>query len=290
MKIDIATSDEPKPEAKAEEEVKEESAPQETDEQKEVSESGTEEGKDEVEESEESKDSEDESEESKEEKPRKPKKNGFQRRIAKMTAKNKELEAELERLKRESSRDDTEKVEKKPEEGKPKSDDYESYEDYLDALADWKAEQKFEAKFKEYTQKQNQEKIQNEHHQKIENYNQKQAEFAETHDDYFDVIESVDDVPVSPALMQAIVDNGPELAYELAKNRDEMERINSLPPSQLWMELGMIKARLTKPQKEKKTTKAPTPIAPVKSKGGKVQKDPEDMTQKEYEAWRQKHA
>ena len=120
--------------------------------------------------------------------------------------------------------------------------------------------------------------------------------FADKTEDFMDVIEAVDDIPVSAALQEIIVssENGPELMYELAKNREEYERIAKLSPLAVARELGKLEVKLAARASEqkaepKKLTKAPQPIEPVGSGGaGKVRKsitDP-DISQAEYERLR----
>lgn len=272
---------------------KEESLESETSEKEEI------EAKDESE-SDESTDHESDDEESKDEangeKPKK--KSGFKRRVDKLNLRIAEKERELEYWKSQALKGaGTEKKEEvaaksdKSASDKPKPEDFETHAEFVDALTDWKIEQRDKAK-EEQSQKA---KLKTEHEKIVESHQARVKAFAEKTDDFEDVLESVDDVVPSPAVENLIVssENGPELMYELAKNREEFLRINKLPPLQAAVAIGRLEAKLQKSSEEKpikKITKAPKPITPVGTKGSVVEKsiyDP-NISQKEYERLRAK--
>lgn len=228
----------------------------------------------------------------------KPKvKGGFKKRIKKLTnqlsEKNNELEYwKQEALKRQSSETENtqNKVQKKEADSKPKAEDFESHDEYIEALTDWKIEKR--DKEKETKSKETQ--IKTEFDRQVEAHNKRVEKFVESHDDFHDLIEEIDDVPMSMAVQDLILrsENGPELMYELAKNRKDYERICALDPIQAAREFGKFEARVLKPSessKEKQTTKAPPPIAPLKAKSsGSVKKTifDKNLSQAEYEALR----
>jgi len=251
-----------------------------------------------------SEDEEDEEAESKEAATDKPKKKGgFQRRIDKLNAAKADAQREADYWKREAlkknatepAKSEVESKVEKTADGEPKADDFENHSDYVRALAEWIAD----TKIRERDAKEAKAKLENEHQQKLNTHYAREKAFADKTPDYLEALEEVDNFSsASPALSQLVVDseNGPELMYALAKNREEFERINSLPPLAAARELGKFEAKLnakpseeTKP--EKKITKAPAPIAPVGSKGGTVEKsiyDAENLSQREYEELRAK--
>lgn len=314
MAIQVSTlNDDLTIDVKDSEDVKQ-SAPESNDsEKKEDSESGTEEvgeekEKDESEEDEEltasakekSKDEDDDESESEEVEEKPKKKGGFQRRIDKLNSKISAKESEAEYWKKlaldGAGKKPVEEVESKQEsntEGKPSVDDFDDYSNYIEAIADWKAEQKF----REFESKREADRVANDRKQVFSAHAKRVESFAEKTEDFQEVIESVDDIHASDTVQEVIVssENGPKIMYELAKNREEYARICKLPPLSAARELGKIEARLdSKPpekSKPKKVTKAPEPITPVGSKGGRVDKsiyEAENMTQKEYEAARAK--
>jgi uncharacterized protein YozE (UPF0346 family) len=238
------------------------------------------------------------------EKPKK--KGGFQKRIDKMTKRLSAKEQEAEYWKAEALKQKTADAPKKEVEsiakveagGKPSADDFESHEAYVEALTDWKIEQR-EAK-KEQAQKQEQAK--SAYQKQIDEHNKRVVEFQKEASDYKEVvqdfIEEHGDIKFSLALEESIIssENGPALVYELLKNKEELDRINSLHPLVAAREIGKLEARLAKAsesseKKEIKTTKAPKPLTPVGTKSSGAGKksifDP-DLSQREYEAIRDK--
>lgn len=250
-----------------------------------------EDGEDETEEK-----TDDNADEKTEEKPKK--KSGFKKRIDKLSKRITEKEREAEYWRQEALK--SQKAQEKPAEaakkeapisGKPKADDFKTHEEYVEALTDWKIETREKATEAKRQASQQHAELQ----KKAEAYKKGVEKFSETHDDFDDVIEAVDDVRMPFTLQHLIFDseNGPELSYEIAKNRKEFERICALPLPAMAREIGRIEARL-KPSaaqetKEIKTTKAPPPINPVSARGGASKKSPDDMTQREFNEWREKN-
>jgi hypothetical protein len=249
-------------------------------------------------------DADEESEESKDDAKDKPKKKGgFQRRIDKLNARHAQAQAELDYWKQLALKEKASgepKVEKPPvntakapQEGKPDPEAFESHAEYVEALTDWKLEQRDKAR----SEQDNRAKLQTEQQRVITEHTERVKSFAGRTEDFQDVLEAVDDVHVSAAVQEMIVtsENGPELMYELAKNRAEFERINALSPLAAARELGRIESRLSKPSEEKKAepkklTKAPRPPTPVGSSRDSVEKSIYDpaLSQREYEAIRAK--
>jgi hypothetical protein len=227
------------------------------------------------------------------------KKGGFQKRIDKLnqriTSKEQELEYwKQQALKTSQPQNQAPKVEMAPkaDEGKPDPEKFETHAEYVEALTDWKTEQKF----KERELKSEQNKIQSEQQNVIKSHQERLKSFSEKTKDFNDVLMEVDDIVVSPAVSQLLVtsENGPELMYELAKNRDEFEKLNKLPPLAAARELGRIESRISSKSTEKKVetkkiTSAPKPIEPVGAGGkGSTPKSITDpnLSQAEYEALR----
>lgn len=248
-------------------------------------ESGTEEkdeelgAKDDLEDSDEAEDLDESRDEAKD----KPKKvGGFQRRINKLNAAKAEAEREAnywKKLALEKEAAGEKKVEKAeakaPSTGKPSPDDFDTHAEYVEALTDWKVEEKARA-LEEKTRKT---ALQTQQEKLLEAHTERVKSFAEKTKDFQDVLENVDDIPVSATVQELIVtsDNGPELMYELAKNRDEFERISKLSPLAAAREIGRIETKLQKASSEVETpkpkiTKAPKPIEPVGSGKGTIAK------------------
>jgi hypothetical protein len=226
--------------------------------------------------------------------PKKPKR-GFKRRIEKLNAKLSAAEAQAEHWRQQALRGQKpeEKPEVKPEanvaKSEPNADDFESATEFYRAHAKWAAQEEIKAA----KESERQEKLRTEAESKKTAFIGKVDEFKKAHDDFVDVLADVDDIQMSPAISQAILesDNGPELMYELAKNREEYERMCSLSPFEAVRALGRFEARLQKPSEEKKvtkpktTTKAPPPPKPIStsSANGKKSVYDDDISQSEYE-------
>lgn len=165
-------------------------------------------------------------------------------------------------------------------EGKPSLDKYETYDDYVDALTDWKIEQK---------------SIERESKIKAETVNQQRANLMKEHDaredkarktmpDYDDVAGNLADIDftIDPDIGAAIVSSeiSPQLIYYFGKDIDELERISNLSPLAAAREIGKIEAKLL--AKPIQTSNAPNPITPVGQSKSTITKDPEKMSDEEW--------
>lgn len=246
----------------------------------------------ESEESEENEESEDEV------KPKKPLK-GFKRTIVKKDKEIAALRAEL--AKKNEAKVDQAVVPKTSDadaEKEPNIDDFATYGEYNRALIKFEARQLIKAEKAEEAKKAAQENLENESKKAQDKFAKQYAEFSKTVDDLEETMDSVSDITLAPVLQAALADSdiAPEILYHLAKNRDELERINELSPVAIAREIGKIEAKLEKapPKKEvveKKQTKAPPPVTPIGSKSSSsLKKDINDpnLSQEEYEAIRRK--
>lgn len=224
-------------------------------------------------------------ESAKDDKPKK--KGGFQRRIDKLNAQKTQAQQEIEYWKKlalESAGSKTESPAAKVEtpatatDGKPSPDKYETHAEYVEALTDWKLEQRL----KEREAKQEQAKVMSEQEKLVQTYAEKAKTFAEKTEDFQDTLEAVDHIPLSPAVQRLILKSGPELAYALAKDPEEYARINRLSPIDAAEAVGELKARLVSSKapeaktETKKLTQAPNPIEPVSGGQAKVAKSLDD--------------
>ncbi len=189
-------------------------------------------------------------------------------------------EMELEALKRKQE------LAKSTEIGeKPKVDDFETEEEYLEALADYKINKKYaelEAKRTEQLEAKAAEErkiIEKRKQEKL------QESFGKAAKKYKDFNEVVKDVFISNAMAEvlAIIPNAGDVAYYLGKNPDITEDIASMPTVETVLAIQEISNKV----KPKKTSKAPAPINPIKTQGGNI-KTPEHMTMKEYIEFRRK--
>lgn len=225
---------------------------------------------------------------------------GVQKKINKLTKQKHDERREKEYWKAEALRlqakPGEQKVEKKvaatpTADGRPKSDDFETHEAYVEAIADWKYEQRKNAD----AQKERETNAKSHFQQSVESLQTKVKEFQKVQKDFEEVLEEVADIPMSMGVQESLLgsDFGPQVMYELAKDRENYERINALSPLAAARELGRIEARIAEkmPSKEEpvKNSKAPAPMKPVGgnvSAGGKKSIFDSNISQSEYEKLR----
>lgn len=169
----------------------------------------------------------------------------------------------------------------------PRQEDFETYEQYDEALFDWRYQQRV-MKERAETQKEEAKRQAQEFQERANTWAE---EGSEKYPDFATVAlkEPRDGGPmISQFMAGAIQDSemGHEIAYYLGQNVKEAARIAKLPPIAQVREIGRLEFKVTAP-KIKDTTQAPAPTAPV---GGKESPSikPEDMTYEEYKAYRNK--
>lgn len=172
----------------------------------------------------------------------------------------------------------------------PKRDDFEDYDQYVDALTDFKVARAKSTWESEIKQKEADTQFQT----KMEETKQKivQAGVAKYPD--FEEVALDPTAPITMAIGEALAESDipHDVVYYLAKNRGEAVRLARLTPYQIGREIVKIENEIRRleaenPAKPKTVTNAPPPIKPVGS-SHTVSKDLEKMTQKEYEAEMQK--
>ena len=135
----------------------------------------------------------------------------------------------------------------------PPIEQFNSPDEYADALAERKAE--------ELLARREQARMQSEI---IESYHDKEEDARNKYDD-FEQVAYNPKLPITDAMAQTIQASevGPDMAYYLGSNPKEAERISRLSPLQQAKELGKIEAKLAESPVVKKTSSAPAPIAPI---------------------------
>ncbi len=121
----------------------------------------------------------------------------------------------------------------------------------------------------------------------VETFKERSDDFALTQADYYAKITAPTFIQ-SDSVKEAMFfgDNGPALAYYLASNPHESASINQLSPVMAGMKLAAIASKLSA-SPSAKTTNTPVPLKPI-TPNGKVEKDMNDMSMKEYAAHRRK--
>lgn len=171
---------------------------------------------------------------------------------------------------------------------KPKLDDF-KLEDFdfdsearqtafAEKLAEWTAEQKVSSYF-ENQQKQQLERQQQEAQQKLNDSYIKETEaYVEKNPAYYKDIEAL------PLLDQQKLDlirqAGPKYVHYLSKNPEEASKFADADFGNAAMQLGMITARLSTPQENKKQSSAPDPVETIQG-SGKHSKNWDEMSMEE---------
>ena len=175
----------------------------------------------------------------------------------------------------------------------PKREQFDDYESYLEARAEYRADRKVEERFSKEREQQRASQAEVEQRTVIERFQKAIQEESKAISDFEDVL-SASDAPMTKAMSEAIVnsDIGPKLAYHLAKNPDEAERIAALPAARQAVEIGRLEAKLsdtpTTEAKPKTPSRAPEPIKPVSGKSGVVDAEPSHERPDEWRLWRLK--
>lgn len=235
-------------------------------------------------------DDEDQSDDEDSGKRRKRKRGGFQKKISRL-----EEEKEYWRRKAlETSEKTPQKQDQKPKAEdappkKPNPKDFETYDEYSEALTDWKVDEKLRKAEETRQTEAKRTQFKEAQQTKVERYEEGIAEAQKAYDDFDEVIEDYDG-PLTIGMQQALLDSdmGPQVAYHIAKNPKLGEKMAGMTILQLNKEVAKIEARLEKSEKgkgegtvAKKTSKSPPPIDPVKG-SSKSKKSPDDMSYEEY--------
>lgn len=219
-----------------------------------------------------------------------------------------QLRADLAELRQQMQDAQVQPIQRDPD-PKPERAKFVSDEDYFEALADWKADQKFS----EREQEQQQARANAAQERLVENWNRRLdlAKGVDLQD--FDDVVGKSEVDMPNHLYFAIVESdvGPQLAYYFAKNPDEARLLKGMSPTAALRTLGKIEDRLlaeqatetvsektgkkdsapaaaASVQKPVEVSKAPAPIEPLKDANSPVEKPRAQMTYAEYKAARQK--
>lgn len=211
----------------------------------------------------------------------------FQKRIDEVTAEKWELKRERDQLREMLQR----QMQPQPEpatqavrtDGRPVLENFTSYEEFTEALTDWKLDQRDAAR---------------EQRQQAETAAQavarQEAEFSDrvrkAAVDKPDILRIVSDdtLPVSPAMAEVIKasDIGPQILAALDADRESARRIYELPSHLAGIELGRLAASASAPAQPRRINQPPPPINTPLAGGTAVTTDPARMSDAQFAAWR----
>ena len=214
-----------------------------------------------------------------------------QKRIDRQTAANRQLQEQLNEL--------TQRLEKSgsghaEESNAPKQEDFDSYDDYIEAVTDYKAEQKAAAKERELLEAQKAAKQQEIYEAKQKQYESRVEAVKAEKPDYHEkevVVEEIVDFAMKKdgvtdtirMLTNAVLEseNGARLVYELGNNPDKLEDMLAMNPYEAVRELVMLE-NLPKAVEKPKTP--PQPIKPS-SGSGKPNTPLTKKSEAEFKKW-----
>lgn len=194
-----------------------------------------------------------------------------------------EARRELEELRRKHEQpQQTEQAPEKPQ-GKPSLEQFDYDQDaYLEALADWKLDQREQQRTQQATQQREQQTMQ----ERQAALAAKEAEFIAAHPDYEGVAKAPH-VPITKQMAEVMIENpdtAPAIAYYLGQNIGEATEIAQMSPVAAARAIGRIEASLSNPSKPpppKPVKKAPA-VVPTLQPGASASKDWRQMTTEEH--------
>jgi len=227
-------------------------------------------------------------------------KDAIQKRIDELTKKRRtaERERDFEKAKRLELETKLAKVQATiPTTDKPKKEDFDDLDDYYEALTDWKIEQKLQVERAE-TQVDIAKKDEKQAYDETNKLLDTVIEHGEEiYKDFHETVFS-DDLVISKEMVECVLlsDIADEIMYYFGKNPEVSAEIAEMSPLRIAKEVGKIEAGLMKEKENlkekkpvpiKKVTMAPAPIQTVRTTGA-IDKDPSQMSAKEYRAWRER--
>lgn len=171
----------------------------------------------------------------------------------------------------------------------PKEDDYETYEEYIDAKTDWKVDQRVAAMEAKKTE--DDEKKRLDDSEAV--FKAKLAEGEGRYDDFQEVAMNIA-VPITAIMADILTttENPADIAYYLGKNINEAVAISHMIPTQAAKEIGKLETKLAAefkdkpPKATKRVTNAPKVVKPS-TVSGVITKDPDKMSFEEYRKFRE---
>lgn len=214
----------------------------------------------------------------------------LEKRLSKERRKREELSRRLQVTEELALRGRQEQPKAQPvaENGEPKRENFDSYEAFIEARAEWRADRKVEEKLAKNREQEAQTRTAEEQRKIEQQFRERAKETAKKFEDFDEVMES-SDAPMTKAMAEAILhsDVGAEVAYHLAKNPGEAERIAALPAARQAAEIGRLEAKLSAPAvPTPKPSKAPAPIKPVGGKEVAGDDMPDPANTKAWIDWR----
>jgi len=160
------------------------------------------------------------------------------------------------------SQETPKQVEKVRESDEPTRDQFGTYEEFIEARADWKATHAAQRTLQDAIKRDEQDRVREEQDKSSREWS-KRVDTARNDIDDFDEVCSESEAPVTQFMSRAIMDAdlGPQIAYYLAQHPEEAEKISTLKPYKQIAAIAALEEKVAKPVKT--PSKAPAPITPV---------------------------
>jgi hypothetical protein len=187
-----------------------------------------------------------------------------ERNNRRLAAHNQKIEAELAKIREENAYLKGQIQNREP--AKPNLEDYDTQEEYLDALTDWKLDKRIAEAESDEPTPEDTETTQLVDQEVYDDYVEKgESQFG---DDFKDMMEAASngEFEASPVMAEAIFEseNGPAIAMYLYDNPKESSKIARMTPARQVREILKIEGNL-KPQKS--VSRAPKPATPETKSG-----------------------
>lgn len=211
-------------------------------------------------------------------------KSRIEKRIDELTANYRSAERERDYWRQVAQQQQAEPEQLQEPEQKPTADQFDDYDQYIEALTDWKVRKQAET----WQEQQQREREQQTQAQRQAEFQKRAAEFAKEAPDFWDVAGNPN-VPITQSVVDAAMDSdiGPKVLYHLGQNPDEAARVSQMNPTAAAREIGRLEAQLRLPTKPK-TSNAAEPPPTVSGAGETAGKSLDDMTTEEFMATRRK--
>lgn len=174
------------------------------------------------------------------------------------------------------------KKEEKKEDREPVRSDFETYEEFIEARAEYRANKAVDSRLSKADEERKTTEAQESRKKTEADF---QRKVRERYKDIDELVEEVGDMPMYVGVQDAIMESalGPEIFHELLQNPKEFERLAGLTQAAAIREIGKLEARLEakapKAEEKKETkpaSKAPAPVAPPAGASGASSDEPSD--------------
>ena len=177
-----------------------------------------------------------------------------------------------------------------PSSGRPNQDDFETYEQFQEALVDWKLNLRLSERSAAERERIDRESARRAQADLVATHEARIDGFRSEHDDFDAVIEQGKNLPMTRPMQDSVLhsDMGPAVMYHLCRFPEECDRIAAMAPMEAIREMGKLEARIeaatTGPVSSAATiTRAPRPIKPV---GGGATASTVPLDQMDYQSYR----